>query len=93
MPQEPWFPHCMRCAIKHSLGLEQHLGEAIERAARYAPGDVDKYVGLLAKQIDVRKGLEEIYFSDESMVSLSVGFDVDGWTIKKALDSIIEGGE
>jgi hypothetical protein len=31
---EPWWPHCVKCTIKHILGAEGHIGEAIDRCAR-----------------------------------------------------------
>jgi hypothetical protein len=92
---EPWWPHCMRCAIKHSLGLEGHLTEAMERAVR-EKRDPAKFAKLLKKQAQVRKGLEEIYFSDEIMVELALGVGARPEEIKdlliKALEELIIDG-
>lgn len=81
---EPWRPHCVRCAIKHSLLLEGHMEEAIDRAVREGKNPA-KWSKILAAGIENRKLLEDIYFSDETMVSLHLGFDVSMEDIEKAL--------
>jgi hypothetical protein len=88
MPKgEPWYPNCMRCVLKHSMGIENHLDEAITRNAREGKNPM-KYARVLAAQVEVRKMMEEIYYSDETMVSIHVGFDVSMDEVREAIEKV-----